>query len=202
MFFQLKLCYIWFILVKMDDLWHNMNKKPENETAITGTHRGNRCHGCMPMRNQSHHHTGERMREKKQWDKDEWVWNGTTHLRNRHSYLMLAVQFLKKKRTKKNKRQKKMSWGKMFMCPIQTSITVLYSSNSNNTFILGHIQYFIYGLWETHAVFLCGCLVGTGEKNNSYRHNSKKRRFNLSWPHNAVGTKTSHHGHRLLGDQF
>lgn len=40
---------------------------------------------------------GTKEREKSSGTKMAWVWNGATHVRNRHSYLMLAVQFLKKR---------------------------------------------------------------------------------------------------------
>lgn len=47
-----------------------MSKAPgesENERVSTWTYRGYRhgCYGCMPVRNQSHHHRGERRRERK-----------------------------------------------------------------------------------------------------------------------------------------
>lgn len=59
---------------------HGGKKRPgelEREGVIEGTHRGYRhgCHGCMPMRNQSHHHSVHHYREngrevERQGDKD------------------------------------------------------------------------------------------------------------------------------------
>lgn len=85
---------------------------------------------------------------------------------------MLAVQFLKKKRAKGKKNE---SWGEK--CLYHQSVTVFllfyFSDNNDNTFILRHIQYFIHCLWETHAMFLCGRLLGTGEK-KTVTDNSKR----------------------------
>lgn len=146
---------------------------------------------------------GER---EKQWHKDgvslKW-----SHTRKKQTFIPNVSCAIPKKKKKKSKRQKNESWGEK--CLHHQTVTVFllfyFSDNNDNTFILRHIQYFIHCLWETHAMFLCGRLLGMEKRKQLPTTAKGKVQLFIQYVPMWLSPPlfwTSHHGNCLLSDKF
>lgn len=163
-----------------------MSKAPgesENERVSTGTYRGYRhgCYGCMPVRNQSHHHRGERRREReKQWHKDgvslKW-----SHTRKKQTFIPNVSCAIPKKKKKRAKGKKMSREGKnvyiikqlQCSCCFISVIIMIIPSSSDTSSISSTVS---------GKLIRCFSVVvfWAWRKENSYRQ-QQKGRFNFSY---------------------